>query len=344
MTQKYLQSQSSIGEDALYAWNFSTPKTHHTLRISKSLQKLYHLLGIFYTFCNLKHHTLLKKKGICRGVRRRPVQVPPAHSSLRLPGAPCTPSPGAQTAARLLRRRLLGFPTVSSAIPGRAPRSRTAPRARPLSENAENPRPGWDAGYAVPHTGRGGPGICNAGRGYSRGGPWALGAGVRGLPGLELVLPDNVYHRRETAVAQQFAIGTQKKISVAKFNSRLGISYSEAHEAKCAASRLQSQLFSRLMRIDRKRKRKIEEIKDFLPKTRWKDAKSVKIKKNKDNMKFKVQCSRYLLTLVIADKEKAEKLKQSLPPALAVKELARTSQTDVNSRLRFLLWGRPLLA
>ncbi|XP_059132732.1 large ribosomal subunit protein eL38-like [Peromyscus eremicus] len=67
--------------------------------------------------------------------------------------------------------------------------------------------------------------------------------------------------------------------------------------------------------------RKTEEIKDF-PLTAWrKDAKSVKIKKNKDNVKFKVRCSRYLYTLVITDKEKAEKLKQSLPAGLAVKEL-----------------------
>ncbi|KAK7829629.1 hypothetical protein U0070_013315 [Myodes glareolus] len=42
---------------------------------------------------------------------------------------------------------------------------------------------------------------------------------------------------------------------------------------------------------------------------------------NKDNVKFKVHCSRYLYTLVITDKEKAEKLKQSLPPGLEVKEL-----------------------
>uniref|UniRef100_A0A3B3Z8Y0 Large ribosomal subunit protein eL38 n=1 Tax=Periophthalmus magnuspinnatus TaxID=409849 RepID=A0A3B3Z8Y0_9GOBI len=60
--------------------------------------------------------------------------------------------------------------------------------------------------------------------------------------------------------------------------------------------------------------RLIEEIKDFLLTARRKDAKSVKIKKNKDNVKFKVRCSRYLYTLVITDKEKAEKLKQSLPP------------------------------
>ena len=56
------------------------------------------------------------------------------------------------------------------------------------------------------------------------------------------------------------------------------------------------------------------EIKDFLLKARRKDAKSVQIKKNAENTKFKVRCSRYLYTLVITDKEKAEKLKQSLPP------------------------------
>ncbi|XP_010629230.1 60S ribosomal protein L38-like [Fukomys damarensis] len=65
---------------------------------------------------------------------------------------------------------------------------------------------------------------------------------------------------------------------------------------------------------------KIEEIKDVLLTARRKDAKSIKIKKNKDNVKLKVWCSRYLYSLVIIDKEKSEKLKQSLPPGLAVKE------------------------
>merc|ERR1712008_473398 len=67
--------------------------------------------------------------------------------------------------------------------------------------------------------------------------------------------------------------------------------------------------------------REIKEIKDFLLKARRKDAKSVKIKKNLECTKFKVRCSRFLYTLVIKDKEKAEKLKQSLPPGLQVKEL-----------------------
>ena len=34
-----------------------------------------------------------------------------------------------------------------------------------------------------------------------------------------------------------------------------------------------------------------------------------------------VRCSRFLYTLVVPEREKAEKLKQSLPPGLAVKEL-----------------------
>ncbi|XP_011304303.1 60S ribosomal protein L38 [Fopius arisanus] len=72
--------------------------------------------------------------------------------------------------------------------------------------------------------------------------------------------------------------------------------------------------------------REIKEIKDFLLKARRKDAKSVKIKKNADNVKFKVRCSRFLYTLVITDKEKAEKLKQSLPPGLQVKEVKKSSE------------------
>uniref|UniRef100_A0A9J7YGJ0 Large ribosomal subunit protein eL38 n=2 Tax=Cyprinus carpio TaxID=7962 RepID=A0A9J7YGJ0_CYPCA len=72
--------------------------------------------------------------------------------------------------------------------------------------------------------------------------------------------------------------------------------------------------------------RKIEEIKDFLLTARRKDAKSVKIKKNKDNVKFKVRCSRYLYTLVITDKEKAEKLKQSLPPGESSKTPHETAE------------------
>ncbi|KAJ1428542.1 60S ribosomal protein L38 [Ochromonadaceae sp. CCMP2298] len=65
----------------------------------------------------------------------------------------------------------------------------------------------------------------------------------------------------------------------------------------------------------------ITDIKDFLTKARRKDATSVKIKKSSTSTKFKIRCSRYLYTLKVADKEKAEKLIVSLPPSLTKKEI-----------------------
>lgn len=40
----------------------------------------------------------------------------------------------------------------------------------------------------------------------------------------------------------------------------------------------------------------------------------MKIKKTGSTTKFKVRCSKYLYTLCVADSDKADKLKQSLPP------------------------------
>lgn len=62
--------------------------------------------------------------------------------------------------------------------------------------------------------------------------------------------------------------------------------------------------------------KQITDIRDFLQKARRKDARLVKIRKRPDKTKFKIRCSRLLYTLVIDDKEKAEKLTQSLPPGL----------------------------
>lgn len=76
-----------------------------------------------------------------------------------------------------------------------------------------------------------------------------------------------------------------------------------------------------ILRILLQMPKEIKEVKDFLIKARRKDARAVKIKKNADNTKFKIRCSRFLYTLVVSDKEKAEKLKQSLPPGLQVKEV-----------------------
>ncbi|KAJ3013096.1 UNVERIFIED_CONTAM: 60S ribosomal protein L38, partial [Siphonaria sp. JEL0065] len=67
--------------------------------------------------------------------------------------------------------------------------------------------------------------------------------------------------------------------------------------------------------------KQITEIKDFLLTARRKDARSIKIKKNGNQYKFKVRCSRFLYTLVVADADKAKKLKQSLPPSLQIVDL-----------------------
>ncbi|KAK8949403.1 60S ribosomal protein L38 [Platanthera zijinensis] len=58
-------------------------------------------------------------------------------------------------------------------------------------------------------------------------------------------------------------------------------------------------------------------ITDYLQ-ARRKDARSVKIKRSKDVVKFKVRCSKYLYTLCVFDSEKADKLKQSLPPDIVI--------------------------
>ncbi|CDW53466.1 60S ribosomal protein L38 [Trichuris trichiura] len=67
--------------------------------------------------------------------------------------------------------------------------------------------------------------------------------------------------------------------------------------------------------------REIKEIKEFLLTARRRDARSVKIKKNPFNTKFKLRCSKFLYTLVIQDNDRAEKIRQSLPPGLQVKDL-----------------------
>ena len=70
--------------------------------------------------------------------------------------------------------------------------------------------------------------------------------------------------------------------------------------------------------------REITEIKDFLLTARRKDARSVAIKRTAaGTTKFKVRCSRYLYTLCVRDADKADKLKQSLPPGLNVKDIDR---------------------
>ncbi|PNS17769.1 hypothetical protein CAC42_3164 [Sphaceloma murrayae] len=64
----------------------------------------------------------------------------------------------------------------------------------------------------------------------------------------------------------------------------------------------------------------VSDIKQFIEICRRKDASSARIKRNRstNQIKFKVRCQRYLYTLVLKDSDKAEKLKQSLPPGLTI--------------------------
>ncbi|KAL4912155.1 ribosomal L38e protein family-domain-containing protein [Aspergillus aurantiobrunneus] len=62
--------------------------------------------------------------------------------------------------------------------------------------------------------------------------------------------------------------------------------------------------------------REVSDIKQFIELCRRKDASSARIKRNRKSqqIKFKVRCQRFVYTLVLKDSDKADKLKQSLPP------------------------------
>ncbi|KAK4449194.1 ribosomal protein L38e [Podospora aff. communis PSN243] len=72
----------------------------------------------------------------------------------------------------------------------------------------------------------------------------------------------------------------------------------------------------------------VSDIKKFIEICRRKDASSARIKKNKSSkqIKFKVRCQRHLYTLVLTDSDKADKLKQSLPPSLQIKEVPKRNK------------------
>ncbi|KAE8147689.1 60S ribosomal protein L38 [Aspergillus avenaceus] len=67
----------------------------------------------------------------------------------------------------------------------------------------------------------------------------------------------------------------------------------------------------------------VSDIKQFIEICRRKDASSARIKRNRQQSKFKVRCSRFVYTLVLKDSDKADKLKQSLPPALKVVDVTK---------------------
>ncbi|KKY29057.1 putative 60s ribosomal protein l38 [Phaeomoniella chlamydospora] len=74
----------------------------------------------------------------------------------------------------------------------------------------------------------------------------------------------------------------------------------------------------------------VADIKQFLEIARRKDASSARIKKSSkktstggahQQIKFKIRCHRFVYTLVLKDADKADKLKQSLPPNMQVTEI-----------------------
>ncbi|KAK1977148.1 ribosomal L38e protein family-domain-containing protein [Colletotrichum cereale] len=79
--------------------------------------------------------------------------------------------------------------------------------------------------------------------------------------------------------------------------------------------------------------REIGDIKQFIEIARRKDASSARIKRSRKSaqIKFKVRCQRHLYTLVLKDSDKAEKLKQSLPPQLQIKDVPKKNPKGKSS-------------
>ena len=60
--------------------------------------------------------------------------------------------------------------------------------------------------------------------------------------------------------------------------------------------------------------RELRDLKEFLATCSRKDARCVKIKKNPSATKFKVRTSRFLFSLVVTDKKKADRITKSIHP------------------------------
>ncbi|GJE93918.1 ribosomal protein L38e [Phanerochaete sordida] len=78
--------------------------------------------------------------------------------------------------------------------------------------------------------------------------------------------------------------------------------------------------------------KEVRDIKQFIEIATRKDATEARIKKiaprvagAKTKTKFKIRCTRYLYTLSLDDPEKAEKLRQSLPPGLRVLDVEKVT-------------------
>ncbi|EPZ31181.1 ribosomal protein L38e [Rozella allomycis CSF55] len=74
-------------------------------------------------------------------------------------------------------------------------------------------------------------------------------------------------------------------------------------------------------------KKNVYDLKEFINITKRADVKSIRIKKNEKNqVKFKVRCSKYLYTLVLNDPSKAKKLRESLPHTIEPVEIKKSGK------------------
>lgn len=68
--------------------------------------------------------------------------------------------------------------------------------------------------------------------------------------------------------------------------------------------------------------------------TNWSVAARIKKNTSSQQIKFKVRCQRHLYTLVLKDSDKAEKLKQSLPPSTITTGMVGAKQYTDNANYR----------
>ncbi|KAL3315410.1 60S ribosomal protein L38 [Cichlidogyrus casuarinus] len=67
----------------------------------------------------------------------------------------------------------------------------------------------------------------------------------------------------------------------------------------------------------------VQNVRDFLTHANRPDARKVTIKRNKNNVKFKIRCSRYLYVYVLNDLENVDRIKAILPINLAKDEIKK---------------------
>ena len=68
--------------------------------------------------------------------------------------------------------------------------------------------------------------------------------------------------------------------------------------------------------------KQVKDIKEIMKLLKAGSVRAVRVKKNADNTKFKVRCSKYLYTYVCKDEKKAEDIKKAIPSEILTVEIA----------------------